>query len=371
MPDEVHPIWRVLLDFQSAMMAGSGMSSLPGDPRLVAFGQRLESGEFANSGLANVASNLMENVHRLDALAHMPMEVFNYGRRFQEVYSKFISEPAKVESPSMSEDQIRHFQAERRVWAWILGNESHESDIGSITSLNDVAGFAVAPQTWGPHYDERRSSQISSFVSSILIQAWSSFESLSEDLWEAAINFHPTILGELKGKPRSKFRAPRSQALAQPQGQGQPTGSQTAESNVRMSFDDLQINQFNVRSKMGTILKRRGDIAFRSIYDIRESYHRAFRDQSKDIDDVLDDPKLQYAAAVRNLLIHKGGIVDKEFRNQVSLVPEVPVVNDKERFPLTGKLCAELSDTCRTCSMLLTNLVHAWIIGHPENLDHE
>ena len=74
-----------------------------------------------------------------------------------------------------------------------------------------------------------------------------------------------------------------------------------SQATFRMSFDDLQRSEFNVRNCVGTILKRNDNIGFRSIYDIRASYHRAFDRQNKTIDDILDDPGLQYAAAVRNI----------------------------------------------------------------------
>jgi hypothetical protein len=285
----------------------------------------------------------------------MPFSVFDYGRRYQEVYGKFISEPAKFSSEQISEDEARHFYAVERAWKWIIGVESHGSAMEGGT-FNDVAGFAVYANGLGEYFEKRRKSQIGAFISSLLIQAYALFESLAEDLWEAAINSHPTILGELKGTSRGKFKVRHSD----------PGGQQKSDPSVRMSFDDLQKNRFNVGSKIGTILKRRSDIGFRSIYDIRASYHRAFERQEKAIDEILDHPQLQYAAAVRNLLVHKRGIVDKEFKEQVSGVPDVPHFTENEPFPLTGKICAELSDSCRNCSILLVNAVHAWIIGHPE-----
>jgi len=363
MADEVHPTMKILLDFQSAMQAGSGMTLTPDDPRLVLFDQRLKSGEFAQSGLADVAEALMENIRRLADHAHMPYSIFNYGRRHQEVYQRIYDKTASEPVPDdlkVPKEEYWHYKAMDGTWKWICGSEHHQTEIGWVTCGNDVAGFAVAPEL-ADHVHERKRSQISAHASSLLIEAWTLFESLSEDLWVAALNSHPTILGELTGKPRSKFADKSLSADIQ----------QRKESTVRMSFDDLQMNKFNVRSKLGTILKQRDDIGFRSIYDIRASYHRAFREQSKTLDEILDDPRLQYAAAVRNLLIHKRGIVDDEFRDQVAKVPDVPAFAEREPFPLTGKICSELADACRACATLLVNSVHTWIIGHREKNLHE
>jgi hypothetical protein len=357
MTDEPHPTIAPLLDFSNAMLAGTGLTRSHDTPdiRGQKFDENLKSGEFSQSGVEGVATTLMENIRRLHSHASMPYQIFNYGRRFQEVYAKFYAEPARSQMENISDDQMRDFQAREKAWLWILGREPHYSDIGWSTSGQDVAGFAIAPEV-SPYAHDNKRTQINAFCASLVIEAWALFESLSEDLWEAALNFHPTVLGALDGIPRSKYRAPRNEAARQ----------NTTQSTLRMSFDDLQRKKFDVSSCIGTILKRNDNIGFRSIYDIRASYHRAFSAQSNSIDEILDDSGLQYAAAVRNLLIHKRGIVDDEFEKQVSGINGVPAVVPDDKFPLSGAICSELADTCRVCAVWLVMAVHGWIVGHPE-----
>ncbi len=119
---------------------------------------------------------------------------------------------------------------------------------------------------------------------------------------------------------------------------------------------------------MGTILKERGELSFRSLNGIREAYQRAFSKKGGSVLNALDEPGLRYAAAVRNLLIHKRGIVDTEFLDQVAGIPDLPPLSAGDRFPLTGKICRELSDACRGSAIWLVNAVHAWIIGNPDRL---
>jgi hypothetical protein len=72
---------------------------------------------------------------------------------------------------------------------------------------------------------------------------------------------------------------------------------------------------------------------------------------------------------VRNLLVHKGGNGDKEYREQIAGISDAVQLQDNEKFPMTGAICARLSDSCAYCAMWLVNAVHAWILGNPEKPD--
>lgn len=193
--------------------------------------------------------------------------------------------------------------------------------------------------------------QFTSLCGSLTIEAWTLFEGLCEDLWEAALNVHPEGLAALKGKLRSKGKNGDSVS---------PTGSDAV---VKLSFDDLQANRFDIKHKLGTIQKT--SVSFRSLRGIREAYHRAFFVKYQSIDDILNDEGLEYAAAVRNLLIHKQGVVDREFRDQTARVTNAIRPPVGEVFPMSGAVCQQLTDSCRCCAGWLINAVHAWIIGHP------
>lgn len=348
-----------LLDFQAALGAGSGITR-GDDPRGREFDEQLKADEFDNTGLGNVARSLMENIRRLIAHASMPMGVFSYGRVFQEMFTTICSEHGRspfdshycdrqAEDPDPTKEELEFMSAvESGLREWMLNPSSTPSHILGRTDFSHVAGFASVSWKYLPQIDATRDFQRESWQGSIVIKSWTMFESLSEDLWEAALNSHPTVLAALSGKPRSESRS----------------GESDISPSARVSFNDLQRFSFEVRSSMGTILKN--SVSFRSLAGIREAYDRAFSKHSNQIVEILDDPGLQYAAAVRNLLIHKGGIVDAEFRKQVACLPSPLELTIGEKFPVTGRLCAELADACRTCAVWLVCAVHAWIVGHPE-----
>ena len=336
MTENILPSIKKLMDFQSIMFGDLHVTE-DENRRGHQFNERLKSGEFVNSGIQSVAENLMANIRRSRDHTQLPLAIFNYGRRFQEIYAAFYVEPARTVSELLSDEEIRHFQAQERTWQWILGNENYDSMIGCVTYGNDVAGFAAVPER-APFLEVQKKNQLEAFAASLLIEAWTLFESLSEDLWEAALNTHPRTLGQLNGK-------------------------------AKFTYDDLQQNNFHVSGKLGTLLKKKDVVSFRTLDKISESYRLAFSEQFKPIEDVLKYASLRHAAAVRNLLIHKRGIIDREFIDQATGLPELPAWDPNGPpmlCPLSGPLCARLSDCCRNCAIWLTNAVHAWIIGHPE-----
>ena len=125
MADETNPPMAQLLDFSNAMCAGCGFTRL-NDERGRKFDENLRSGEFAKSGLQQVAETLMENIRRLCSHAKMPYQIFNYGRRFHDVYLRFYAEPAVNKSEIMSDDEFRHFQSAKRTWNCSLCQEPHD-----------------------------------------------------------------------------------------------------------------------------------------------------------------------------------------------------------------------------------------------------
>jgi len=314
-------------DFIQLMLAGSGFTRVP-DEYFDKFARDLSGEQFVLSGLHEVANNLMSNLFRLMEYARLPVTLFNYGRVFQEFYSRLCIEHGKDPSaPMASGDAAITTKIDASVREWLLAEPKRTNTV-VITYYDHVGGVAALDDT-------EFARQAGSVAAAIVIQAWTIFESLAEDLWETALNVHPTTLAAFAG----------------------PSA---------LSFDDLQNNAFNVRSRMGTILKRSSKVGFRSLLAIRESYELAFTEQSRSILETLDTKGLRYAAAVRNVFIHKRGRVDKEFFQQTSGIPDVPTLIDGDVFPLSGELCAQLADSCRTCAGRLVNAVHCWIIGHPE-----
>jgi hypothetical protein len=341
-------------DFEAALLSGLVLSAA-GSEKASRFDELLSSEQFARTGLHEVALSLNANFGRLQRQAVMPLDLFLFGREYQELFTKLcldrgrsplvLHHPKTLMTEWSVEDREFFHHVEARLAEWLAGQLPHTGQFGS-TAFHTVAGIAAV------HID-RMADPIREYIVSMLIQAWTVFEALSEDLWVASVNFHPTILGALKGT-RVK----------------QPGGEQAKkeESDTRVSFNDLQRYNFDVKSRLGTILNSRmnSNLSFRSLDGIRHAYGRAFSNGEAAVRDILDWDMLRYLAAVRNLFIHKRGIVDDECIKQLKGVSEAPLVEIGDAFPLSGQICQRLTGVAKQAGMSLVIAVHEWILAHSD-----
>ena len=193
--------------------------------------------------------------------------------------------------------------------------------------MYDLASVAAG---WTP---DRLENIVRGYCESSIILSWAAFETVAEDLWEAAVNARPSKLA-----------------------------------SGNLPIDKLKIYRFDVRSNLGTMLKDQSR-NFRTLFGIQDAYRNTFQRQGERINSILSEPPLKYTAAVRNVIIHKGGKIDEEYLDQVSRIPNAYRSAVGDKFALTGKMTYDLAEAALKSAADLLNAVHGWIIGHPEKND--
>lgn len=176
------------------------------------------------------------------------------------------------------------------------------------------------------HNREAFSPAVDALVMSLLIGTWTAFEVLAGDLWEAAINHHPTGLARLAGT-RTRIRPKKDS-------QSQKKVSADEKSILLRDIERVAKGKYDLSSLMGTLLRPRHN--FTTLVGIREAYSVAFSDDlgssTRGIDSILADDVFDALSLLRNLLVHKSGFADEEYVNGSKQVPSLPQLEKNGLF---------------------------------------
>ncbi|MBN9392179.1 MAG: hypothetical protein J0I20_29345 [Chloroflexi bacterium] len=177
---------------------------------------------------------------------------------------------------------------------------------------------------------------------------WTTFESIAADLWTSLVNKEPKKYGQKAFQVDSSEAAKQRGEIALKQPEGL--------SGKQIQFSLLAEYDFDLKDKMGTILKEKFD--FTGVTGMVTAYAAIFPEKREDIKKVLDKPELNLLMKTRNLIAHKAGIVDSIFiRETKSWNP--PPVTLGEPLGLDEKQTAKFILTGIMAGMELIKLVDA------------
>ena len=201
--------------------------------------------------------------------------------------------------------------------------------IGSGLHAWQSAAGSSSPFSFGPAID----AALRSFV----VQAWTTFEVLASDLWEAALNVHPKTLAELNGaSDRSRDAGPR------------------------IALGVLSKYDYDVTNKMGSILKNELD-CFGSLGGIRAAYRLAFSNDAADVLEPLDHEAFTVLWCVRELIVRRSSVVDERYEREAAASTLAPSGSRGEELLLDGKMLAELLSVGIMEVLKLFEAVDCWV----------
>lgn len=194
-----------------------------------------------------------------------------------------------------------------------------------------------------------------SLYAALIISAYTLFETLSEDLWTAAVNLRPQSLalsvldlrdGEQKGQEKS------------------------------VSWASLVAVHLDLREHMGTLLKSNERVGFLSFNKIEESYLKAFilpesgkkRKASNMLKELFDKYRnnLGMLENYRNSFAHRGGVVDAKYLAKQKLYEPDPNPPDKgTKVLLNGSVVVRYAGASLNFSRELLSFVDEWLCKYP------
>lgn len=197
-----------------------------------------------------------------------------------------------------------------------------------------------------------------------IVACWTAFETLAGDLWVAAVNAQPSPLAMLSG---SRTRIAKGKGKRSDEAKFSPDESNAPQDDKEVSLSDimrLSRGTYDISHCMGSLLKRR--FKFTSLSGIRRAYGAAFdpkrqRELTEGLDGVLADSSFDALSAVRNLIVHKSGVADDDYLEDMKSAPAAPKLTIGQRLSVTGRLVCDLIGPVTKQSVALLRAVDAWV----------
>jgi hypothetical protein len=275
----------------------------------------------------------LNNATRARSLSLFPlMATVVADMRGRAVGGALMRGTGNVVDHELSRSQKIQYEATRaEQWAKIVRaqskNRAEKGIADAVRSLQDQAS------------DPRVVDGVEAWLSAQIVGAWTAFETMTGDLWEAALNCHPAGLSELRGK-----------------------GTAATADGKMVSLMMLQKYKYDLSSKMGTLLKEKR--SFDRLEDIRGYYAEAFYEGAGTIVKLLDEKSVDALAAVRNLIVHRASVVDQLYLNRTKSLTNVPRAAVGKPVVLDGKIVYDLIQPVIQIGCDLIIAVDGWIASH-------
>lgn len=277
----------------------------------------------ANERFRIVAATFIANVDRVGFLAAMPIQLIYWTGLVatttcatRVACGGTIEDSSKDSAPEFEERWNAIFREKidntNERGAWSRGAQQ----LNALLSLEPTKS-GVNPAEEG----------VQACLAAILTGSYAALETLAADLWIEAVDQFPRLAKNWVKKN------PEKQILA----------------NV------LAGSGFNLSDRMGRTLHDTRKVSFESWNDIKRAYSHAFEDA---LDGVFDPPERIFKVEkTRHLFAHRGGIVDRQFKEQMKEFPEFADVVQGERLRLTGPVVRDYLSSCIACACALAQQV--------------
>jgi hypothetical protein len=276
--------------------------------------------------LKPIADAFRRNVNRIVATSVTPsllaaLSMYNtsmWCKAVHKVLGKPVVEPG-------DESALPQISAEFRLLSSSL------SDVQKCAMLEAIKHNVDA---YAAHSGLPFHSGLSSILAAQVISAWTAFETLAKDAWIAAVNVRPKLLG-----------------------------LQEAMVGKSIPLRKLHLHIFDLKNHMGDVLHDR--FSFDSLEGTFEAYRSAF---GKDVPfvSIFKNEMIDLVCQTRNVLVHRGGIVDRKYRDRVANIRRLTRVVVGTEVPLDGGIVAALTWITLRRAIELIKGIDQWLLDHQE-----
>jgi hypothetical protein len=300
-------------------------------------------------GLQPIAQAFIRNMNRVRGIGSLSMNLMavgmvNEAARVEALFNKQIHprDPRVIHGhPQFDETLFSEVNEERKqlIDSWIKSYPNKEGFAVALAAKTAFNMHVVLEEAKGDAW-----SAIQATMSAMLIGLWTAFESLAQDTWINAVNTCPSPLAD-------NIMSAQDSALK--------TGNQSKS----FSYSHFIGSGYDFRQSMGNLLFAEKKVDFQQLKTIRAAYKAAFAGH---LEPIFEQHHLELfrLEAVRNLFVHKGGIIDGKF---VERMGNEPVLREKIGQPLSvsGEYVAHKANVASVCSTQLIQAVDKWLLDNP------
>jgi hypothetical protein len=187
--------------------------------------------------------------------------------------------------------------------------------------------------------DPKMQRQIRMILLSLISATWTAFEILAGDAWQLALNSRPDQIAE--------------KVLGQLFPSGTPEGLSAKAIPLWMAAK----YGFDLRNHIGDILKPHVD--FSDLKQIQKAYAAAFGTNAA-FESAVADKNLLTLGATRNLVVHRGGLVDEKYNKITNQSFET-----SQPLPLDPTFLSGILEAGMTACRTLITCVDGWLCANP------
>jgi hypothetical protein len=285
---------------------------------------------FSNSELSTPVDTFSRNVDRLRSLLGLPLVAIYVTGALE----RFGSKAKKELGESASEQDIKL----RRNQLW-----TDEIDQpGSRQAMVDYSADRIAEITTIMDVDVWLGLEASLMAQ--LTGMWTAFEYLAGDLWKAVFNACPQASSVFREKPILLTDS---------------------------LLHKIAEGPYDMHAHMGDLVADANWLKFTTVDSIRKSYEQGFKSHSAPLKAILKDRCFDSLAAVRNVIVHKAGIVDDDYRQDQKSAPTAPVGRIGRKVPIDGLVVNQLVTPVARRAVELIGAVDTWLTRTKAELGYE
>ena len=307
-------------------------------------------GPINNRAVRSVFQEFNNNLHRVWSFATLLPKMMSLGDRYARAAERVALQATDIERSTpdftkISQERIHKLVDEEEAEINADKAAGMDEDRRILKNIEFILGLYGQPKDDGSLHELLADFDL--LFQSILINAWSAFEIFAEDLWIAALD----------NDESHKFAESFCSCL----------GSQSKS----FSFDQLKDAQFNfdISKKLGSLLSKSEKAKFDSFSSISENYKKAFGkvQHDKRFEEIMrltkaDAANMLVLESVRNLLMHRGQMVDSKFIEQIKKatgcpLPAIKRLAENDKFMADGEIVKVLLESMVSLAVDLTRLV--------------